>query len=73
MIKRFHGPARPPPWVNGLGPGRYYVRAWGCRYVQSALDGATFLWYYFGVTPNDWAGYVTLTLNLRPSSHASTR
>jgi hypothetical protein len=55
-------------WVNGLTPGRYYVRAWIFRYVQSALDGSTFQEYYFDITPNEWAGDVTLTMDLRMSS-----
>jgi hypothetical protein len=55
-------------WVNGLTPGRYYARAWVFRYVQSALDGSTFQEYYFDVTPNEWAGDVTLPIDLRLSS-----
>jgi hypothetical protein len=55
-------------WVNGLTAGRYYVRAWVFRYVQSALDGSTFQEYYFDVTPNEWAGDVTLPIDLRLSS-----
>ncbi len=55
-------------WVNGLTPGRYYVRAWTFRYVQTALDGSTFQEYYFDLTPNEWAGDVTLPLDLRLSS-----
>jgi hypothetical protein len=55
-------------WVNGLTPGRYYVRAWVFRYVQSELDGSTFQEYYFDVTPNEWAGDVTLPIDLRLSS-----
>ena len=55
-------------WVNGLLPGRYYVRAWVFRYAQSALDGAIFQEYYFDVTPNEWAGDVTLPIDLRLSS-----
>ena len=55
-------------WVNGLTPGRYYARAWTFRYVQTALDGATFQEYYFDVTPNEWAGDVTLPMDLRLSS-----
>ncbi len=55
-------------WVNGLTPGRYFVRAWTFRYVQSALDGSTFQEYYFDVTPNEWAGDVTLPIDLRLSS-----
>jgi len=55
-------------WINGLTPGRYYVRAWVFRYVQTALDGATFQEYYFDITPNEWAGDVTMPLDLRLSS-----
>ena len=55
-------------WINGLTPGRYYARAWVFRYVQSALDGSTFQEYYFDVTPNEWAGDVTLPIDLRLSS-----
>jgi hypothetical protein len=55
-------------WVNGLTPGRYYVRAWTFRYVQSALDGATFQEYPFDVTPQEWAGDITLPIDLRLSS-----
>src|SRR5208337_4881216 len=55
-------------WINGLTPGRYYVRAWTFRYVQSALDGSTFQEYYFDITPNEWAGDVTLPIDLRLSS-----
>ena len=55
-------------WVNGLTAGRYYVRAWIFRYVQSGLDGSTFQEYYFDVTPNEWAGDVTLPIDLRLSS-----
>jgi len=55
-------------WVNGLTPGRYYARAWVFRYVQTALDGSTFQEYYFDVTPNEWAGDVTLPIDLRLSS-----
>src|SRR5208337_2074235 len=55
-------------WINGLTAGRYYVRAWTFRYVQTALDGSTFQEYYFDVTPNEWAGDVTLPIDLRLSS-----
>ncbi len=55
-------------WVNGLTPGRYYARAWTFRYVQTALDGATFQEYYFDITPQEWAGDVTLPIDLRLSS-----
>jgi len=55
-------------WINGLTAGRYYVRAWTFRYVQTALDGSTFQEYYFDVTPNEWAGDVTLPIDIRLSS-----
>src|SRR5208337_2950079 len=55
-------------WVNGLTPGRYYARAWVFRYVQTALDGVTFQEYYFDVTPQEWAGDVTLPIDIRLSS-----
>jgi|GEM_PF-925951 len=55
-------------WVNGLTPGRYYARAWFFRYVQTALDGSTFQEYYFDITPQEWAGDVTLPIDLRLSS-----
>ena len=55
-------------WINGLTPGRYFVRAWTFRYVQTALDGSTFQEYYFDITPNEWAGDVTLPIDLRLSS-----
>ena len=55
-------------WVNGLTTGRYYARAWVFRYVQSALDGSTFQEYSFDVTPSEWAGDVSLPIDLRLSS-----
>ena len=55
-------------WVNGLTPGRYYARAWVFRYVQTRLDGVTFQEYYFDVTPQEWAGDVTLPIDIRLSS-----
>src|SRR5208282_4462555 len=55
-------------WVNGLTPGRYYARAWVFRYVQTALDGSTFQEYYFDITPQEWAGDVTLPIDIRLSS-----
>lgn len=52
-------------WVNGLTPGRYYVRAWVFRYIQSAEDGSTFREYFFDILPNEWAEEKSLTLELR--------
>jgi hypothetical protein len=55
-------------WVNGLTAGRYYARAWVFRYVQSALDGSTFQEYSFEVSANEWAGDISLPIDLRISS-----
>ena len=55
-------------WVNGLTPGTYYVRAWVFRYVQSASDGSTFQESSFNITAKEWAGDVTLPIDLRLSS-----
>ena len=55
-------------WLNGLTAGRYYVRVWVFRYVQAELDGATFHEYYFDVTPNEWAGDVSIPIDVRLSS-----
>jgi hypothetical protein len=63
-----HVPQLFATWINGLTPGRYYVRAWTFRYVQSALDGATFQEYPFDVTPQEWAGDVSIPIDLRLSS-----
>jgi hypothetical protein len=63
-----HVPQLYSTWVNGLTAGRYYVRAWVFRYVQSALDGSTFQEYSFEVTPKEWAGDISLPLDLRISS-----
>ena len=63
-----HVPQVYATWVNGLTPGRYYARAWVFRYVQTALDGSTFQEYSFQVTPNEWAGDISLPMDLRISS-----
>lgn len=55
-------------WVNGLTPGRYYVRAWVFRYAQSAVDGSTFQEYPIDVTANAWAGDISVPIDLRLSS-----
>jgi hypothetical protein len=55
-------------WINGLTPGRYCVRAWIFRYVQSAIDGSTFQEYCFNVTPRQWPGSVRVPIDLRLSS-----
>jgi hypothetical protein len=63
-----HVPQVYATWVNGLTPGRYYARAWVFRYVQSALDGSTFQEYSFEVSSSEWAGDISLPIDLRISS-----
>src|SRR5208283_5421852 len=53
-------------WVNGLTPGRYYVRAWAEDHVQSAKDGS-FQEYYFDVAPNETGADIPLRIELRKS------
>jgi hypothetical protein len=55
-------------WVNGLTPGRYYLRAWVFRYVQSDVDGVSFKEYAFDVTADEWAGDVSVPVDLTLSS-----
>ena len=52
-------------WVNGLTPGRYYVRAWVSGYTQSTADGSTFLEKSFQVNANEWAEDVKLEIDVR--------
>jgi hypothetical protein len=59
-------------WVNGLTPGRYYARAWVDGYGQSAVDGSTFQEYFFDVIPNEFAGEVRLSLDLRLKTRVRT-
>jgi hypothetical protein len=51
-------------WVNGLEPGRYYLRAFVNGYVQTTSNGENFEEYPFSVSANEWAGdiYVPMTL-----------
>jgi hypothetical protein len=44
-----HVPQALATWIDGLKPGRYYVRAFLTGYVQTSTDGSTFLDYYFDV------------------------
>jgi hypothetical protein len=63
-----HVPQVYATWINGLPPGQYYLRAWVFRYVQSGLDGSTFRPYSFVVGGNDWAGDISVPLDLLLSS-----
>ncbi len=60
-----HVPQVNATWVDGLQPGRYYVRAWLTQYVQTTLDGSTFNEVGFNVPANEWAGDVSVPLDLR--------
>ena len=55
-------------WVSGLGPGTYYVRAWLHGYVQTELDGVSFMPITFTVPSIEWPGNVYLPFDLRLSS-----
>jgi hypothetical protein len=58
-------------WINGLTPGRYYLRAWVFRYVQTGIDGTTFHEYSFNVAANGVAGDVSIPVDLLLSSSVS--
>jgi len=51
-------------WVNGLEPGRYFVRAFVNGYIQSTWDGQSFQEYPFVVSAGDWAGDIFVPLDL---------
>ena len=55
-------------WVNGLTPGRYYARALGFPLCADRVRWFTFQEYYFDITPQEWAGDVTLPIDFRLSS-----
>jgi hypothetical protein len=55
-------------WISGLTPGRYYLRAWVFRYVQTGLDGSTFQQYPFDVGTNEWGGDISVPVDLLLSS-----
>src|SRR5208283_61583 len=55
-------------WISGLTPGRYYLRAWVFRYVQTGLDGSTFQQYPFDVGTNVWGGDISVPVDLLLSS-----
>jgi hypothetical protein len=64
-----HVPQMNATWVNGLTPGRYYVRAWVGGYVQTEIDGATFHEVVFDVAANEWAGDITVPIDLHLTSY----
>jgi hypothetical protein len=63
-----HVPQIYATWINGLTPGKYYLRAWVFRYAQTGFDGSALQEYPFVVTANEWAGDVSVPIDLRLSS-----
>jgi len=63
-----HIPQPYATWINGLTPGRYFVRAYLNGYVQTLQDGVTLDEASFEVSQNEWAGDVFLPMDLRVSS-----
>ncbi len=55
-------------WVSGIGPGTYWVRAWLYGYVQTQVDGVTFMPVTFTVSSVEWPGNVYVPFDLRLSS-----
>jgi hypothetical protein len=55
-------------WVNGLTPGRYWVRVWINGYVQTLADGDTLDTVHFDITPAMWGGDVYVPVDLRVAS-----
>ena len=63
-----HVPGSSPDWVSGIGPGTYWVRAWLYGYVQTEIDGVTFMPVTFTVPSVEWPGNVWIPFDLRQSS-----
>jgi hypothetical protein len=63
-----HVPQALATWVNGLGPGTYYVRVWINGYVQSDVTGTETKDYSFTVSGVEWAGDVVLPIDVYKSS-----
>ena len=55
-------------WVNGLGAGTYFVRAWTWGYVQTLADGVTFETVSFTVPSVEWPGNIWIPFDIRRSS-----
>jgi hypothetical protein len=60
-----HVPQSFATWVNGLTPGRYWVRVWVNGYVQTLQDGITLDEVHFDIWNGDWAGDVFVPVDLR--------
>jgi hypothetical protein len=52
-------------WVNGLGAGTYYVRAFLWGYVQTLADGVTFEPVSFTVPSVEWHGDIYVPFDIR--------
>ncbi len=63
-----HVPQALAAWVNGLTPGRYWVRVWINGYVQTKADGVTLDEFFFDVAKDEWAGDIFTPTDLRKSS-----
>jgi len=63
-----HVPEINATWVNGLGPGVYFVRAWTLGYVQVAADGVTFEHATFTIASIEWPGDIYVPFDLRRGS-----
>jgi hypothetical protein len=63
-----HVPQSFASWVNGLRPGRYWVRVWINGYVQTLQDGTTISDIPFGISDTDWAGDIFVPVDLRVAS-----
>ena len=63
-----HVPQTYATWVNGLTPGRYWIRVWLNGYVQTLQDGITLDESYFDISKDEWAGDIFQPLDVRVSS-----
>jgi len=63
-----HIPQSFASWVNGLTPGRYWVRAWINGYVQTLPEGTTTDGVHFDVSDGEWGGDVYVPIDLRVAS-----
>jgi hypothetical protein len=63
-----HVPQTFATWVNGLTPGRYWVRGSLNGYTQTLQDGVTLDEFYFDVAKDEWAGDIFTPIDLRVSS-----
>jgi len=62
-----HVPQSFASWVDGLGAGHYWIRAWVNGFTQTLLDGRTVDQTSFDVPINDWAGDIHVPVYLRSS------